>query len=126
MRALMSGAVPVWTRAGPATQRMRRPSAFTALICSATWSSSSPLGFSDERSELMNANALLSSPRGRSSGNARMPRPDTTTLMPFLISPIGTVRALSPSTTIPQSISGWVTRNHLPSMRMSVSKFVEE
>ena len=39
---------------------------------------------------------------------------------------IGTVRTVPPSMTSPQSISGFDTRTQRPSIRTSVSRFVEE
>ena len=46
-RATIAGAAPVWTTAGPPTQRIFRPSALTSRICCAIWRTSRACGFSD-------------------------------------------------------------------------------
>ena len=54
-RATIAGAAPVWTTAGPPTQRILRPSSLMSRICWAIWRTSSACGFSEETSEFMNS-----------------------------------------------------------------------
>lgn len=93
---------------------------------SATWRTSTACGRSPASSASTVAN--LSTPSSRSGTDTLMPAVPTTTRMPVRTSVIGTVRTRRPgveeSTTSPQSISGFSTSCHTPSMFTRVSRFV--
>ncbi len=124
-RATIAGAAPVWTTAGPPTQRILRPSSLMSRICWAIWRTSSACGFSEETSDFMNSKPpALRSIAG--SGTTFTPLAPHTSWSPLRTSLTAIVRARSPLTTIPQSISGFSTGTQVPPSRTTVSRLVVE
>ena len=101
------------------------PASFTSRICCAICRTSRACGFSDDTSEFMNSKPpTLRSIAG--SGTTFTPLAPHTTVSPAMISLTAMVRARSPVTMMPQSISGFSTGTQCPPSRTTVSRLVVE
>ena len=124
------GPRPVWTTPGPTTHSSRLPSARAWRMPSATWRTSTVCGVRP-RARLRGGERARP-PRRGSATETRMPEAPTTMLHAGrdvghrARSAPASRRRRGPSTTRPQSISGFSTSCHAPSRRTRVSRLVVE